>query len=230
MSKKTKISPIFLGIALMLMVSFIWVMIKVFDFDSHGPFKKEVLTDFRGIDRPLESQAGMYYGLKEGNKYPETKNNPNSKRDLDSFYKNRAYLGAPPTIPHQIKTSMNGSFENCLHCHLNGGFAAEFEAYAPVTPHPEFTNCKQCHVPQRTTSLFKDINWHKPTTAKLGKSHLKGSPPTIPHSLQMRETCLSCHSGQGSIKAIRVTHPERVNCLQCHVSALEETPWERGQL
>lgn len=38
----------------------------------------------------------------------------------------------------------------------------------------------------------------------------------------MRENCVSCHAGPSAPKEIRVTHPERVNCRQCHVPKMSE--------
>lgn len=45
------------------------------------------------------------------------------------------------------------------------------------------------------------------------------SPPTIPHTLVGREgNCLLCHRDIGEGKGVPQTpHPERPNCLQCHV-------------
>jgi cytochrome c-type protein NapB len=42
-------------------------------------------------------------------------------------------------------------------------------------------------------------------------------PPPIPHDLQFRENCLACHGGPAAVAAIRTSHPERVNCRQCHL-------------
>ena len=69
---------------------------------------------------------------------------------LDTYYNNRAYHGAPPSIPHTMLDERSMGGNSCLKCHENGGFAEKFNAYAPVTPHPEMINCKQCHVPQQT--------------------------------------------------------------------------------
>ena len=63
----------------------------------------------------------------------------------------RLYDGAPPVIPHDVDEIGR---RDCLSCHeegkatLNGKFAA-------ITPHPSWTNCKQCHVPQQDVSLFQ---------------------------------------------------------------------------
>ena len=107
---------------------------------------------------------------------------------------------------------------SCLKCHENGGFVEKFSAYAPVSPHPELVNCRQCHVPQKTQRLFKGFNQRKLKAPKAGVNNaLVTSPPVIPHQIQLRENCLSCHAGPSAPKEIRVSHPERINCRQCHV-------------
>lgn len=66
--------------------------------------------------------------------------------------------------------------------------------------------------------MFKGTNFRRIVVPKAGvNSALEGSPPIIPHQLQLRENCLACHAGPSAPKEIRVTHPERVNCRQCHV-------------
>ena len=73
-------------------------------------------------------------------------------------------------------------------------------------------------MPQNTTSLFQPTNWVKEDAPSVGNnSALSTSPPIIPHQLQLHENCLSCHAGPGAPKEIRVSHPERINCRQCHV-------------
>ncbi|WP_405206599.1 nitrate reductase cytochrome c-type subunit [Aquimarina sp. LLG6339-5] len=141
------------------------------------------------------------------------------QRNLDSYYENRAYQGAPPSIPHSLVKGEKGmGGKACLQCHQNGGFTEQFNAYAPVTPHPEMVNCRQCHVAQNESSLFKETTFRKVLFAQVGNnSALPGSPPMIPHEIQMRENCLSCHAGQAAPKEIRVTHPDRINCRQCHL-------------
>ena len=100
----------------------------------------------------------------------------------------------------------------------NGGFVEKFNAYAPVSPHPDMVNCRQCHVPQQVQTLLKGTNFYKQDAPKVGVNNaLVGSPPIIPHQIQMRENCLACHAGPSAPKEIRVTHPERINCRQCHV-------------
>lgn len=142
----------------------------------------------------------------------------NHQRTLDMYYDNRAYPGAPPSIPHPVKEKRSMGGNVCLQCHQNGGFVEKFNAYAPITPHPQMVNCKQCHVEQQTQSYFKETNFYKKPAPAVGVNNvLLGSPPVIPHQLQMRENCLSCHAGPGAVKELRIDHPERINCRQCHV-------------
>ncbi len=142
----------------------------------------------------------------------------NHQRTLDEYYKNRAYYGAPPSIPHSIKEEISIGENNCLKCHQNGGFSEKFKAYTPIVPHPEMINCKQCHVSQKSQTLFVNSNFKKGKAPKVGVNNaLKGSPPTIPHEIQMRKNCLSCHASPSTPKEIRVSHPERTDCMQCHV-------------
>ena len=113
---------------------------------------------------------------------------------------------------------------NCLACHDGGGYIAAQDAYAPVTPHPENELCYQCHVPKMTETLFVEIDWLSVPPPKLGNSQLGGSPPAIPHSLQLREDCIACHTGPGAVTEIRVDHGARGNCRQCHVEFLATEP------
>jgi nitrate reductase cytochrome c-type subunit len=137
-------------------------------------------------------------------------------RTLKKFHKLRAYPGAPPQIPHPV-VEVSGKMENCLSCHKKGGFVPQFKAYAPVTPHPHFLNCVQCHVPAKTKAVFRPTGWSKLKSPRLGRSSLPGGPPPVPHSLQLRTQCNTCHSGPAAVKEIRTPHPQRSNCLQCHV-------------
>ena len=165
---------------------------------------------------PMES--GVFERSKFALEYAEMPIDANHQRTLDSYYNNRAYHGAPPSIPHPVKNERSLGGNTCLQCHSNGGFVEKFDAYAPVTPHPEMTNCRQCHVAQNSKTLFTAANLVKVDAPKVGVNNaLLGTPPMIPHQIQMRENCLSCHAGPAAPKEIRVSHPERVNCRQCHV-------------
>jgi len=172
----------------------------------------------------IPSEAGVFQRSEFALDYVNMPIDENHQRSLASYYENRAYHGAPPSIPHPVNSNGNIGGNNCLKCHQNGGFVEKFEAYAPVTPHPEMINCKQCHVSQNTTSLFKETNFRKIVFPEVGSNNaLDGSPPIIPHQLQLRENCLACHAGPSAPKEIRVSHPDRVNCRQCHVLNNKET-------
>lgn len=167
-------------------------------------------------------------------------------RTLATFRELRAYPGAPPRIPHGLTPSevLRGG---CLTCHERGGYSQRFGAYVPVTPHPEMAACLQCHVgdarllptplPGMDPSarcrqchstggmLSRDsaLNWKPlpwPNLARASSLHI---PPPIPHSLELRGNCLSCHAAPAGVVEIRTSHPERANCRQCHVEANLET-------
>ena len=108
--------------------------------------------------------------------------------------------------------------DNCLQCHQKGGFVNKYDAFAPVTPHPEKINCLQCHASVKTNDVFRQSNWEKNSPPDIGNQALLNSPPVIPHELTnfRDENCLSCHSGPAAAASIRVSHPERFNCVQCH--------------
>ncbi len=153
----------------------------------------------------------------------EYKNMPEGTRTMKDYYKNRAYHGAPPMITHPLISEKGIGGKACLQCHQNGGYVSQFKAFAPVAPHPDWINCRQCHVPVSDASLFKGTDWSKPVPPKLGTQALLTSPTVMPHGITNRENCLSCHAGPAAPKEIRVTHPERINCRQCHVPKTTET-------
>ena len=144
-------------------------------------------------------------------------------RDLATTYARRAYSGAPPQIPHPVDADIAQTM-NCNVCHEKGGFVPKYNAYTPITPHPEYSNCMQCHVPKVGDDLFVETEWESVATPTLHRPMLPGGPPPIPHTLQLRENCLACHAGPAAPLEIRTTHPERINCRQCHV------PSEPGKL
>ena len=164
----------------------------------------------------IPSEAGMFERSSFAMEYAIMPLDEDYQRNLKSYYDNRAFYGAPPTIPHQIEEGGIGA-NACLKCHENGGFVDKFQAYTPVSPHPDKSNCVQCHVQVKTASFFVPSSWVKNHPPVIGNQALEGSPPIVPHSLQLRENCLSCHSGPSAVKEIRTTHPDRINCRQCHV-------------
>ncbi len=139
-----------------------------------------------------------------------------SQRTLEEFYSRRQYPGSPPWIPHKVEDETRERIA-CVTCHEKGGWTEALKRHTPVTPHPENTNCRQCHVKMETENRFVDSTWRSILPPRLGVSHLPGSPPPIPHDLQMRGNCIACHVGPGAVATIRVDHPSRGNCRQCHV-------------
>jgi nitrate reductase (cytochrome), electron transfer subunit len=155
-------------------------------------------------------------------------------RTLASFRGLRAYPGAPPRIPHALEA---GEFmrTTCNACHESGGYSRRFGAYAPVTPHPEYRNCLQCHAadagavgiaslasagaprPGAAGEAFAGLDWKSAAWPRTGQRAMPGSPPVIPHDLHLRGNCLACHAGPSALAEIRTTHPGRANCRQCHV-------------
>jgi nitrate reductase (cytochrome), electron transfer subunit len=166
-------------------------------------------------------------------------------RTLASFRGLRAYPGAPPRIPHGLSPEeFRGA--TCNACHESGGYSARFGAYAPITPHPEFGNCLQCHAaddgvvgvavqgrlfsgeahdtrPQRASAAdLVALDWKTTEWPSINRRAMHGSPPAIPHTLELRGNCLACHAGPSAVAEIRTMHPERSNCRQCHVPATYE--------
>ncbi|NJX14183.1 cytochrome C [Tamlana crocina] len=172
----------------------------------------------------MPSESGVFERSSYALDYANMPIDETHQRSLKTYYGNRAFHGAPPSIPHPVANERSMGEDVCLKCHQNGGFVAKFDAYAPVTPHPEMINCRQCHVAQVGKGLFKGTNFEKIKAPEVGVNNaMLGSPPVVPHQIQMHENCLSCHAGPSAPKEIRVTHPERVNCRQCHVPNNKET-------
>ena len=140
-----------------------------------------------------------------------------TQRTLDEYYSRRQYAGSPPYIPHDVEKQGEAEI-NCLPCHGKGGWAEPMKRYTPVTPHPELVSCRQCHVKLTTDTVFVKNNWKSTPPPRLGESDLPGSPPAIPHDLQMRGDCVACHVGPGAVNTIRVDHPDRGYCRQCHAA------------
>jgi cytochrome c-type protein NapB len=149
-----------------------------------------------------------------------------TERTLSEYYSRRQYSGSPPFVPHKVEEP-DGEEIACLTCHAKGGWTEELKRHTPVTPHPEQISCRQCHVRIVTDQPFSANNWESLPPPRLGRSHLPGAPPPIPHDLQMRGNCIACHVGPGTVVAIRVEHPSRGNCRQCHVPDFPTKPFQR---
>ena len=149
-----------------------------------------------------------------------------TERTLSEFYSRRQYPGSPPYIPHKVKEADLEPVE-CLTCHARGGWSEELKRHTPITPHPEHTACRQCHVAMADVKTFVEHDWVSVAPPRMGRVDLPGAPPPIPHELQMRGNCIACHVGPGTVATIRVEHPSRGNCRQCHVPETNAAPFER---
>ena len=213
----------FIGLCAVLMGSTIYVVGESLrEGRGHGATQRETV---RAPDREIPHEAAVFRLSRNALSIAAQPAVSGKSRDLTVFYQRRAYLGAPPVIPHAVKADMAREPASCVACHERGGYVAEFKAFAPVTPHPELVSCRQCHVPAATQPAFKETLWESVSRPALKRAALPGSPPQIPHGLAMRENCLACHGGSGAAKDIRVSHPERANCRQCHAAVQEATIW-----
>ena len=140
---------------------------------------------------------------------------------------NRAYSGAPPTVPHPVNARNR---QRCLSCHLEGDAVSDDgKTMAQVTPHPELENCVSCHVERKTRTNFRRTRFLGKTYGIGLRSQPQG-PWSIPHPLTMRENCLGCHGSPNAPAVLRTTHPERQRCVQCHLPAHEGFPGPRTRL
>lgn len=161
-------------------------------------------------------------------------------RTLATFHFLRAYPGAPPRIPHALSPEEFRAGE-CRTCHERGGYSLRFAAYVPVTPHAELgaclqchvgddgvmgmsspaadpnTRCPQCHGPSGMVRPEERLTWATSVWPPLRSAAPDSSPPPIPHDPSMRGNCLTCHGGPAAVAQVRMTHPERANCRQCHL-------------
>ncbi len=148
-------------------------------------------------------------------------------RTLAEFYSRRQYPDSPPIILHPVVETFDEQVQ-CLACHESGGWSEELKRNTPITPHPEHTSCRQCHVRSIEEDLFVENRWESVPPPRLGGAHLPGAPAPVPHSLLMRGNCVPCHVGPGAVTEIRVEHPLRGNCRQCHVPVEQIEPFKRG--
>ncbi len=132
----------------------------------------------------------------------------------------RAFAGAPPVVPHPVTQRSTAS---CLACHEQG--LAVDGRLAPKISHPPYASCTQCHVESHNRAFPTP----ETSTAFVGAVEQQGrrawfeAPPEIPHDLHMRNDCRSCHGPRGE-PALRTSHPERANCLQCHALSSPAMP------
>ncbi len=177
---------------------------------AHPPWKSEKPEAAHPVQDPNPPRPAALTAYGE-NPRPGVK-----VRTLKQYYSRRAYPGAPPVIPHEVPND-GVIADDCLSCHKDGGYVPEYNAYTPITGHPEYDNCRQCHVPQTVDTLFVQTEWQVPDPAKRGRQAIPGGPLQVPHSLHFRSNCKACHVGPQTVVEIRCSHPERENCQQCHV-------------
>jgi cytochrome c-type protein NapB len=128
----------------------------------------------------------------------------------------RAFLGAPPPMPHTFAGDRDGRY--CLECHARvARIEKRQSAIAPV-PHAEFSQCQQCHVSgtNKTLAPFRETTFVGLDLPGKGSRAHAFAPPTIPHKTFMRDNCVACHGPSGK-QAIASPHPWRSQCQQCHV-------------
>lgn len=142
---------------------------------------------------------------------------------LEQRGRNRAFNGAPPTVPHSIDQQTDAA---CVACHQTGAVASTIRI--PRMSHQFLTNCTQCHVESHSrhlpSALFRENPFAGLPAPTSGPRAFPGAPPQIPHTTWMRTDCMSCHGYEGR-QGIRTTHPWRNNCQQCHTpaAAMEQT-------
>ena len=211
-NSEQKVGKVFLVFAGICIVALPFVVFSAFSFQS-----SETPTTVLKAEGDEFDQKGKAIFINYDQLSKEYLAEMSTARTLDEYYARRQYPGSPPFIPHKVKEADLAPIE-CLTCHAKGGWTEELKRHTPLTPHPEQTACRQCHIAQTDAKPFVDIDWMSVPTPRLGRTELPGAPPPIPHELQMRGDCIACHVGPGAIATIRVEHPSRGNCRQCHVS------------
>lgn len=158
------------------------------------------------------------------NQLADFKIDPDEKLNaLQQRAKNRAYNGAPPTIPHAANQQSDAS---CVACHKDGALTKSLRI--PRMSHALLSNCTQCHVESNPrhmpAAVFRDNEFVGLPAPTSGPRAFVGAPPQVPHSTWMRSDCMSCHGYEGRL-GIRTTHPWRSSCQQCHTpsAAMEQT-------
>ncbi len=124
----------------------------------------------------------------------------------------RAFDGAPPVIPHAVRSLQR---QECLSCH-GEGLRVHEEGLAPSTPHPERILCRQCHAERLVSGEGPSLNTFRGLrNPARGKRDSDGAPPAVPHELVERRNCLGCHGDLGGSPIVS-PHADRSVCLQCH--------------
>lgn len=169
--------------------------------------RRRAPTDLRGLKHSIDLTAAVEI-------QPGEKEQALQARDL-----NRAFNGAPPTIPHAIHQF---SSESCMACHGEGVKTASLRV--PQMSHAYLQNCTQCHVEAKqsllTATLEVGNDFQGLPAPTGGPRAFPAAPPQIPHTTWMRNDCNSCHGPTGR-QGLRTTHPWRRSCQQCHAPSSE---------
>lgn len=155
--------------------------------------------------------------------YAEVENTPAQRTAaLRARAENRAFAGAPPTVPHPVKQTGDLA---CVACHTDG-VAVRGRLASPMS-HAFMANCTQCHVPSEAAgpmdaalagTMSHENRFEGLEEPTGGSVAWAGAPPQIPHATWMRQECTSCHGPMGR-EGMKSTHPWRQNCEQCHTAA-----------
>lgn len=174
-----------------------------------------VLANLEGADAPTPPAAAAGAGPAVTNPGRDFRQPIREAVVGKEITQSRAYWGAPPPVPHTIRSQQSNA--SCLECHaLKNRIEKRQQAIAPL-PHAEFSQCLQCHVKADSkVEPFRESDFVGLDFPGKGTRAHPLAPPTMPHKLFMRENCLSCHGPTGMAR-VRVTHPERSQCVQCHV-------------
>ena len=195
--------------------------------DSFMPTYSDAQTRASGVGMDWDKELASLRG--DGRTATVSLEGTSKADDLKARANLRAYDGAPPTIPHAVRQS---SAAECLACH-DAGMQLRGRVARPMS-HAPYASCTQCHVvaeaPMPGPTLAPDATFATNTFVGLA-SPVAGprawdiAPPVIPHRQFMRERCMSCHGPNGR-DAMRSTHPDRQQCVQCHAaqSGLEQRP------
>ena len=210
-NSEQKIGKVFLVFAGICILVLPFIVLSAFSFDTKPAERAALKAGGDTFDQGGEAVFINYDQLSR-----EYLAGVSTERTLSDYYARRQYPGSPPFIPHKVEEADLAPVE-CLTCHAKGGWSEELKAHTPLTPHPEHTACRQCHIAQTDVKPFVEIDWMSVATPRLGRAALPGAPPPVPHELQMRGNCVACHVGPGAVASIRVEHPSRGNCRQCHL-------------
>lgn len=155
--------------------------------------------------------------------YAQVENTPAARGEARrARAENRAFAGAPPTVPHPVKQTGDLA---CVACHTDG-VAVRGRVASPMS-HEFMANCTQCHVPGEAAgpmdaalggTMSRENSFQGLEEPSGGPVAWAGAPPQIPHATWMRQACTSCHGPMGR-EGMKSTHPWRQNCEQCHAAS-----------